>query len=404
MTYTTEHFKNELKVLACAFSDNKFHARAKLLPEEFKNTRYRKLYEELLVLKKEGFQGNDSKEWIAEANRRTQEPVEDLLQEFGLGGTYSLEQMRLLNKQNLIKELAAKCDTLAPSELMEELRTLSADHVSQKSQKEVNVTEYVKTDYRGYLKNKREKQEGIYSGRKMFDAVTGLERGQLCTLAARPSVGKSALALNLAYEWAQYGFSVYYASLEMGVEELTHRLMARITGLNATKFKYGNVEPANLIIADRELGGMSGKIEIGYLPGTTIEEILQAASSKSPDVLIVDHIDLVKTQGKVDNEAYAIAQMTSSLKAFAGQKNCLVFCLSQFNRESKGDMPELHQLRGSGAKEQDSDVVLILHRDLDPDAADKTAKLRVAKNRAGQVGDLLLDFKPEITMFYERKN
>lgn len=405
MTHFITASYNELPVLACLFTDNRFFARAKVRPEEFTNLRYRDLCVKLLELHSEGFTATDSKEWILEAGRRASKHVEDVLEEPGVACAYNLEQMRLSNKQIGVKNLSVECDSLSSDELMDELRKLSADQITLKHQKEVNILDYARGQYREYLENRRLKQEGIYCGRKLFDGMVGLERGQLAMLAARPSVGKSALALNLAYEWAQYGFNVYYASLEMSVEELTHRLFARITGLSATKFKYGNVEEANLIIAERELSAMSGKIEIGYLPGSTVEEILQSASAKMPDVVIIDHIDLVRSSTKTDNEAYAIAQMTSAMKAFAGQKNCMVFCLSQFNRESKGDMPQLHQLRGSGAKEQDSDVVLILHRTLNPDDATfREAKLVIAKNRSGQVGEIELDFKPEITTFCERKN
>ena len=190
----------------------------------------------------------------------------------------------------------------------------------------------------------------------------------------------------------------------MGIEELMHRLYARITGVSSTRFKYGEVEDATLVRAETDIRGIAGRIEFGYFPGSTVDEILAAASSKMPDILILDHIDLIQTP-KADNEAYAIAQITSGLKAFAGQKNAFVFCLSQFNREAKGDMPAMHQLRSSGAKEQDSDSVLILHRDLDPEGENfKKATLRIAKNRSGQVGDIMLDFKPEITTFCERKN
>jgi len=402
MASLLETYEHELAVLACLFGDWSFAARARVEVHEFLNPRYRKLFEMLLALKAEEYQSRDVKEWIAEAARRCKEPFDDLLNATGCGCPYNLERMRLLNKQRKIQALAEECGVMSSDEIMGALRKLSADQINLKHRREVDVLEYAKKDYREYLKSRAEKKDGIYSGRKLFDSKVGLERGQFCILAARPGIGKSALALNLAYEWAQFGFSVYYASLEMSTEELTHRLYARVTNMTSTKFKYGTVEDATLIIAERELSGMSGKIQIGYLPGSTIDEILQCASAKMPDILIVDHIDLIRPTGKADNEAYAIAQMTSAMKAYAGQKNCLVFCLSQFNRESKGDMPELHQLRGSGAKEQDSDVVLILHRSLNPDEEGfRQATLRIAKNRSGQAGEIGLKFTPETTLFEE---
>ena len=397
-----DDYKNELEVLACLFLDKSFFSHAKVQPEEFSSSRYRELYRKLLEMKAEQFLSEEASEWIAEAGRRSKMPVDDVLSALGVSCPYYLEQMRLAHKQRKIKQLADDCDSMSGDDIMFQLRELSADHVSMKHKKEVNIAEYVGSEYLDYLKKKANKETGVVCGRHRLDGLVGFEKGQLVTLAARPSVGKSALALNLAYEWAQYGLNVFYASLEMSVEELTHRLFARVSGVTATKFKYGNVDDAVVMRAKSEIESMAGRVQTAYLPGATVEEVLQSASANTPDVLIVDHIDLLRSSTKTDNEAYAIAAMTSALKAFAGQKDCVVLCLSQFNRESKGGFPELHQLRGSGAKEQDSDTVLILHRELDPDSADfNKTTLRIAKNRSGQVGDIFMQFKPQLTYFEE---
>lgn len=235
-----------------------------------------------------------------------------------------------------------------------------------------------------------------------------MERGQLITLAARPSVGKSALALNLALEAAMLGAKVAYFSLEMTQNELMDRILARITRTHATRFKYANIQDSVLEWGFRELEAMPGKIMVEVPSGKNFSQILRQAEFMHQhaglDLLILDHIDLIlEPIRRNENESSAIARMTSSLKDFANRKNSVVIALSQFNRESRGEMPEMHQLRGSGAKEQDSDVVLILHRDTkDPDAVDfREARLRIAKNRNGQLGDIPLRFYPEFTYFEE---
>lgn len=269
----------------------------------------------------------------------------------------------------------------------------------------VVVSEFLE-DYKKNLELRREHKAGIFFGRDQLDKVVGMERSQLVTLAARPGVGKSALALNLGFEAINFGHNVVYASLEMSEMELTNRLLSRITKIHGTRFKHGNVSTQDVDYAFRQIQAAKGRLTFQTAFGATIEDILMNAelAEENLDVLIVDHIDLVqhKNFGK-ESEATVIGRMTSALKAFAGKKNCLVICLSQFNRESKGDFPGLHQLRGSGAKEQDSDTVLILHRNTsEPDAVEFVeATLRVAKNRSGMQSDIKLKFIPELTYFEE---
>lgn len=269
----------------------------------------------------------------------------------------------------------------------------------------VVVSEFLE-DYKKNLELRREHKAGIFFGRDQLDKVVGMERSQLVTIAARPGVGKSALAMNLAFEAINFGFNVVYSSLEMSEIELTNRLLSRITKVHGTKFKYGNVSTQEVDYAFRQIQEAKGRLTLQTAFGASIEDILMNAelAEESLDILILDHIDLVqhKNFGK-ESEATVIGRMTSALKAFAGKKNCLVICLSQFNRESKGGFPELHQLRGSGAKEQDSDTVLILHRNTsEPDALEFVeATLRVSKNRSGLQADIRLKFTPETTYFEE---
>lgn len=319
---------------------------------------------------------------------------------------YLINEFRLLNRQNEIHKLSENMGSLFPKELDDAILEIASKPIFSETRPGIDPLEY-EAEYRANLQRRREHKDGLFTGRPLFDSMVSMERGQLITIAARPSVGKSALALNIAHECSMMGAKVGYFSLEMSQAELMDRLMARITGVHASRFKYGNVPEEVLARGFHELKQAMGKIRFEIPNGKTIAEIIRQAdfihAKDGLDLLIIDHIDLIQDSGnRNETEATAIARITANLKKWAMAKNGVVIALSQFNRESRGEMPQMHQLRGSGAKEQDSDCVLILHRDLDPDTVGFTdAQLRIAKNRTGQLGDIKLKFMPELTFFKE---
>lgn len=246
---------------------------------------------------------------------------------------------------------------------------------------------------------------GIPTGFTRLDSKVTIDHGKLVFLAARPSVGKSAMALNIAEAAARYGKKVCYFSIEMDEHELMNRLLASVSRISSTKFKYGEVDASALQRCKADLETFQDNLEIVFCPGASSSDILLMAEAKKAvkglDLVIIDHVDLIRDrQSGSESEATVIGKMTQAFKVFAGRSNVAILALSQFNRESKGGMPELHQLRGSGAKEQDADVVLILHR---PDIVDdpEEALLIVRKNRNGSLGQLRLRFHPNLTKFEE---
>ena len=392
---------HEIDVLANCFTSRNFRKRYEIQATEFKNKRYRELFEALEEMK---FTSPEANDWIKEAGRITSHNIDDLLSADTFSGAYHLAEMRRENLQEGLKELAIKADSMTAEELDEELKGLKNAPKYAHTATTVDLKQYVSSDYEKYLTGRKNKEFGFFSSWPVFDKVVGPERGHLITLAARPSVGKSAFAMNLAYDYAQTGQKILYVSLEMSLAQLTNRLAAQISKISNTVYKYGDANEISLGIVKREIAGMVGNIQI-MEGGLTMDSILEKARQVEHDILVIDHIDLlISDKSKSENEATAIARMTSALKSHARERNCLVICLSQFNRESKGEVPQLHQLRGSGAKEQDSDIVLILHRSLDErEESFKMPKLIVAKNRDGQVGEIAFSFIPEYTTFNELK-
>lgn len=234
---------------------------------------------------------------------------------------------------------------------------------------------------------------GIPTGFSEIDEDSLPEEGNFVIVAARPSVGKSAFAGNIAYNAAMMGSNVYYVSLEMTPEELMSRIYARIAKISSTRFKYGQVDEATLLRCRMEIGGMVGNLEFDFLPGATSHQILAKADMrKDLNLLIIDHIDLINNpMPRGGSRVQMLGEVTAALKTFAGTKNCVVIGLSQLSRDAKNEMPELFHLRDSGAKEQDADIVWLLHRSIEPDG-DPIAYLRLAKNRTGRKGDIAMKF------------
>ena len=268
-----------------------------------------------------------------------------------------------------------------------------------KEQVEVHNLKADIQEYKKHLKDVSQKEaHGFITGFKIIDEKCPIQRTQLVTLAARPGVGKTAIAMNMAYSMARHGANVVVLSLEMSPKELNSRIYAHITGRPAWEFKYGKVHQIHINNAESEIKNIKGEITIKYIAGADITSVVQHCGY--PDVMILDHIDIMDIDTRRETEASAIGKVTSTLKALAGKRNMAVICLSQFNRQAGACMPELHQLRGSGAKEQDSDTVLILHRDLDPDSAEP-AVMRIAKNRHGGCGITTLNFHGATMTFTE---
>ena len=253
---------------------------------------------------------------------------------------------------------------------------------------------------------------GMASGIGDFDELLdgGFQRGHLVVIGARPSMGKSAIALTVGLHMAQE-YSVGFISMEMSRSDVSDRQAAILGGISISDIK----RPKRGLQYDRLVDSVerskSRNFYVVEQGGLNILQVKAKAKAlkrrKGLDVLIVDYIGLMSGLDSKVSRAYQIEEISRGLKTLAKELDIVVICLAQVNRGAaeKGNTPPgLHDLRDSGAIEQDADVVGFIHRPImaQPDLGSEWkdyALLRVAKNRQGRTGDVHLYYLGEQTKF-----
>lgn len=272
----------------------------------------------------------------------------------------------------------------------------------------------VVSDYFDQIKESKETHGdvvGTSSGYPDLDKITGgFQRSDLVILAARPSVGKTSLALCIAYNIAlQIGRTVGIFSLEMSREQLVQRLLAMHTGIDMQRVRSGTIRDDDMRILFDAMGELSSApIYIEDTAGLSIMEVrskarrLQALSGV--DMIIVDYLQLM--QGKrSDNRVQEVGEISRGLKALARELDVPVIAISQLSRAVEGRtnrVPMLSDLRESGSIEQDADLVLFIYREelYEPETEKKgIAELHIAKHRNGPLGVVPLRFETTTTRF-----
>ncbi len=242
------------------------------------------------------------------------------------------------------------------------------------------------------------------------DLLSGLQPANLILLAARPSVGKSALALNIARNITVNARKpVALFSLEMSRWEIGMRLLCSEAGVPMAKVRAGRVGPgdwASFVDAANVLH--DAPMYIVDAGDSTILDIRAKSrrlkSKGGLSLVIVDYLQLMGHYRRVDNRQQEIAEISRSLKLLAKELDVPVLALSQLNRNPEmrsGGRPQLSDLRESGSLEQDADVVMFIHREKDPDGnwVKGTAELVVAKHRNGPTGNVTLTFAEDLIQF-----
>ncbi len=269
--------------------------------------------------------------------------------------------------------------------------------------------------------NKKEVR-GIPTGFHDFDVLTtGLQPGDLVILAARPSVGKTSLALNIASNLAvKFNYPVGVFSLEMSREQVVQRILcslAKVSLLNAMSGYISAKDIQNLTHYANILDNMP--VYIDDTPNINVTELRAKARRLKAEVkdlklIIVDYLQMMQGHLRSDNRQEVIAEITRSLKGIAKELNVALLIVSQLSRavEKREDkMPQLSDLRESGAIEQDADLVMFIYRptyhqersgkdeDMGESYDETVAKLIIAKNRNGPTGVIKLAFIKPWTRF-----
>lgn len=251
---------------------------------------------------------------------------------------------------------------------------------------------------------------GITTGLHSLDEmICGFNNKNLIILAARPSVGKTALALNMALAAIRAKKKVGFISLEMSGSELALRLLSMTSHVNSYHFKTAKISESDWNEITKAAGYLASQpLYIEDSSGLSSFDIRSLAReiqrTKGLDILFIDYLQLIREKGKRENKNIEVSDISNSLKGLAKELDIPVVALSQLSRnvERREDKePMLSDLRDSGSIEQDADVVLFLHREslYDKEADLDTAKLIVAKYRNGAIGSVDLKFTRDLMLF-----
>lgn len=253
---------------------------------------------------------------------------------------------------------------------------------------------------------------GVPTGFIEFDQKTsGLQRSDLIIIAGRPSMGKTALALNISRNVAVKGIPVAVYSLEMSKEQLAIRLLCAEGKIDGQKLRTGYFKKTDWKKLTTAADALSrAPLFIDDSPGMTVREMRGKARQMKLEqdigLLVVDYLQLMQGSGRVENRVQEISEISRSLKQLAKELDIPVLALSQLNRgvESRPDKrPILADLRESGAIEQDADVIAFVYREefyyRDRPECENKAELIIGKQRNGPIGTVPLIFQKEYTLF-----
>ena len=255
---------------------------------------------------------------------------------------------------------------------------------------------------------------GIPTGFAELDqTIGGLNKSDLILLAARPGMGKTAIALNMAqYAAAKSNKTVVIFQLEMSSEQIATRMLSSEALVDSKKLRMGNLSDDDW----QKMAGATEKLQklsilIDENSGITVPEMKAKCRrlGKALGLIVIDYLQLLHAPGKrMDNRVQEVAEISRSLKIMAKELNVPVLCCSQLSRgpENRPDKrPMLSDLRESGSIEQDADIVMFIYREdyYDKDSENRNAaKLLIAKNRHGELRDIDLQWMGQFTSFVAR--
>jgi replicative DNA helicase len=269
-------------------------------------------------------------------------------------------------------------------------------------------------EYIDKIHERRELITGLATGFEKIDEMTsGLQGGDLIIVAGRPSMGKTALAINIAqHAGVHSGQTVGIFSIEMSREQLFLRMLTGQARVDAHRLRTGQLEPRDWESLKNSFGSLvEAPIFIDDSPGISIFEMRAKArrlkAEHGLDLIVVDYLQLMRSTERRENRNLEISEISRSLKMLAKELSVPVIVVSQLSRapEQRGGdrRPQLADLRESGAIEQDADVVMLLFREeyYKPEKIEVrgVAEVHIAKQRNGPTGKVELVFIRDYTRF-----
>ncbi|HLI34337.1 MAG TPA: replicative DNA helicase [Terriglobia bacterium] len=342
-----------------------------------------------------------------------------------IGSTASAaEYVRIVKEKSVLRGLInashniiARC--LEAADDPETLLDLAQSQIFEIAEKDVQsgfyrVQDIVKSSFGtlDVLFDRRQGVTGIETGFEVLDSMTsGLQPGELIIIAARPSLGKTALALNMAAHAAtQQKKTAAVFSLEMSKESLLIRLLCSEGRIDSHKLRTGFASQEDWAKMTKALGRLAeAPIYIDDTPALSVMQIRAKArrlkAEKGLDLVIIDYLQLVTGHGRFENRNQEVSYISRGLKGIAKELNVPVVALSQLSRApeaGKGREPQLSDLRDSGSIEQDADMVIFIHRGASEGGFDEpgvVTELNIGKQRNGPTGPFKLVFLKPYTRF-----
>jgi replicative DNA helicase len=336
---------------------------------------------------------------------------------------------RLVHEKALLRKLIRKSTEITSrvydymgdvEDLLDEAEQAIFDvSESRKRQSVHSLRDVLKDNFKTLdkLYQRQERVIGVPSGFEKLDELTaGFQKGELIIIAGRPSMGKTALALNIARNAAiRSTVSTVIFSLEMSKEQLANRMLCSEAIVDGSNLRRGFIRQEEWMRLVEAAGKLADcPIYIDDTPAISVLEMRAKCRRLKADsnlgLAIVDYLQLMRSRGfiegsRTDSREQEISEISRSLKALAKELNIPVIALSQLNRrveDRKPPIPQLADLRESGAIEQDADVIAFVYRDevYNKDSNEpNTAEIIVGKQRNGPIGIVKLRFRSPFTRF-----
>ena len=274
--------------------------------------------------------------------------------------------------------------------------------IMQRNEKEETFIEQIsKTSEEIEKSYKNRNDYSLYTGISVLDdKILGLHNGELTIIGARPGVGKTTFALQIAQKIAERKKKVAILSLEMSDVQLIQKLISKKTGVNSYKMRSGNLVDDDWDKIAEGIGELSDlpiRIITKAFNIQQIEKTIRKLKNKNElDLVVIDYIQLIKNQGNFSSREQQVADISRTLKLLTLELNIPIIALCQLNRNANKTEPTLADLRESGSIEQDADNVFFLYQEKEQDTPIVDIVLKIAKQRNGEIGKVFLKFnKPK---------
>ena len=309
-------------------------------------------------------------------------------------------QMQKLLNESVTKIKDAENIDIDIEKVIKELNKIEDREIKEESLKEqiIDTLDMIEKN----MKNKND--YSLYTGMLDLDQLTcGLHNEELTIIGARPGMGKTTFALQIADYIAKKKIPVMFISLEMSEEQIITKLIAKETRINSTKMRLGTLtdqEAVKVYEAGAELEEKSLYITSNLRTIQQIEvEARKLKNKKNIGLIIIDYIQLIKSSQKFNLREQEVADITRTLKLLTLELKIPIIGLCQLNRNATRQEPMLSDLRESGAIEQDADNVIFIYQEEETDAAAPVVTIKLAKQRAGSTGKVNMIFRKVYSEF-----